>query len=517
MGVSKPRKVAIIGGGLTGVASLWALQDSCFDVHLFEASSALGGHMKTLRLESNDNQVQVDMELPTFNPKACPNLVSLLHYLGIPTTAVPFSFGVLDDDWVFKWHFSIVKSIILRPRVLCRLETYRLLLDAITLRCLGADVLTKPFFENEGFHESTESYLLEKGYSDSFRDRYLTPLLSALWRTNAGRFIPGLPVRALARSLSDHQFFSTSDTILKWRRIDPGVRHLIKTLVRHCPSEKLHLWTKVNEITRRSKSQYDLTTSNGIYSQFDHIVFTVDGDEILRLLGSTATVDEKEVLQNLGVTRNIAVLHSDYPSVTASAAPGYNYIMASSDHRRRDLVPPKSCLRYDVNMLQDIPASRFGDVYITLNTLSPPHPSLVHGVWEFTEPEPSAKSLHAQAHLPFIQNTRGLSYGFCWTGRGLLEDAVTSGLRMATEDLGATVPFEVASHAHPLATTELVSERSGLRVNLIKTTIEAIRALVLVLEVILILLGRIHTPGSKVRARLSLSRALRTRATNTQN
>ena len=71
MGVSKQRKVAIVGGGLTGIATFWALQGSGVDVHLFEASPALGGHMKTLLLESNNNQAQVDLELPTFNPNAC--------------------------------------------------------------------------------------------------------------------------------------------------------------------------------------------------------------------------------------------------------------------------------------------------------------------------------------------------------------------------------------------------------------------------------------------------------------
>ncbi|KAL5343742.1 hypothetical protein BJX70DRAFT_121428 [Aspergillus crustosus] len=516
MGVSKPRKVAIVGGGLTGVASFWAMQDSCLDVHLFEASPALGGHMKTLSLESNGNQIQVDMELPTFNPKACPNLVSLLRYLSIPTTAVPFSFGVLDDSWVFRWHISILKSVILDPRILCKLETYRLILDAITLRCLGADVLTRKSSDREDTHESTESYLSKRGYSDSFRDRYLTPLLSTLWRTNAGRLLPKLPIRALAQSLNDHQFLSTSEKIPKWRRIDHGVSYLIETLAKGFPGEGLHLQTKVNEIIRRSKSQYDLVTSSGSYSHFDHIILTVDGHEIIRLLGSALTIKEKEIIEGLSVTRNIAVLHSDYPSITAGATPGYNYVMASRDYRRPDLVPPKSCLRYDVNVLQDIPISRFGDVYITLNTLSPPHPSLVHGVWEFTEPEPSAKSLYAQSQLTSIQKTRGLSYGYCWTGRGLLEDAVTSGLRLAAEDLGASVPFNVASHPQPLDSTVILSKHPGLRVSLIRTTLEAIRALVLVLEIVMLLLGRFHTPGSKVRARLSLSRALRTGATNPQ-
>ncbi|KAL4919985.1 hypothetical protein BDW62DRAFT_29430 [Aspergillus aurantiobrunneus] len=509
MGDPKIRKVAIIGGGLTGVASFWALRGSYLDVHLFEASGALGGHMKTLLLESSGNRIQVDMELPTFDPNACPNLVSLLGYLGIPTTAVPFSIGVLDDNSVFKWHLSILGSILFCPQILFKLETYRLFLDAISLRCLGADVLIRPTSEGAYVQHSTESYLSEKGYSDSFRDRYLTPLLSTLWRTNAGRFLPSLPVKVLVHSLSNHQLLSMYEAVPKWRRIDPGTRHLVEAMATILPSQKLHLHTKVNEIARRSKSHYDLVTSEGTHSHFDHIILTVDGHEILRLLGSTVTAEEKDILQGLGVTRNIAVLHSDPPSTLDNDIPDYTFIMASRDRRRQDLVPPKSCLRYDINVLQDIPASRFGDVYITLNSLSPPHPSLVQAVWEFTEPEPSAKSLDAQSRLISIQNTRGLSYGFCWTGRGILEDTITSGLRMATE-LGATVPFNVVFHPQPLDSTEFLYSRSGLRHNLIKTALQAIRTLVLVLEIILILVGRPHAPGSKAKAQSSLSREIRT-------
>ncbi|KAL4941234.1 hypothetical protein BDV06DRAFT_6538 [Aspergillus oleicola] len=503
MGGTKQRKVAIIGGGLTGIASFWALQGSGLDVHLFEASAALGGHMKTSLLESNGNRVQVDMELPTFNPKACPNLSSLLHLLGIFTTAVPFSFGVLDDTSVLKWHISILKSILFSPGILFKLETYRLLLDAISLRCLGAEILTNPA-SKKGVEDSTESYLSKEGYCESFRDRYLTPLLSTLWRTNAGRFLPSLPITALARSLSDHQLLSTCEATPKWRRIDPGVSHLIKTMTRHLPPEKLHLESKVDKVTPRSKTQYDLVTAEGNYTHFDHIILTVDAHEILRLLGSTVTAEEKSVLQALGVTRNIAVLHSDPRPSTDTAAPGSNFIMASRDHRRQDLVPPKSCLRYDVNALQDIPASRFGDFFITLNSLSPPHPSLVQGIWEFTEPEPSLSSLNAQVRLASLQNTRGLSYGYCWTGRGVLEDAITSGFRIAIEHLGAPAPFDVVFHPHPLDRSGFRHRREGIRHHLVKITLQAIRAFVLVLEIVVILLGHVRVSGvgfrEKVRA-----------------
>ncbi|KAL2799205.1 hypothetical protein BJX66DRAFT_277034 [Aspergillus keveii] len=512
MAPSEPRKIAIVGGGLTGITSFWALQSSCHDVHLFEASPALGGHMKSWLFESRGNQVQVDQELPTFNPEACPNLVSLLYHLRIPTTAVPFSFGVLDDTSIFKWHISIVKSILLSPQILCKLETYRLLLDVVSLRYLGADVLAYPATELTSAQDLADIYLAEKSYSNNFRDRYLTPLVSMLWRTNAGRYLPHIPIKALVRSLNDHQVLSRCETVPRWRRIDPGVRYLIEAMIKHLPHEKLHLRTRVQEVIGRSKAQYDLVTSGGkqsLFEEFDHIIFTVDGPEILQLLGSTVNTEERDILRGLGVARNIAILHSDKPSTSDSAVPGHNYIMASRNFRRPEFSPPMSCLRYDINVLQDVPTSRFGDVLITLNPLSPPHPSFVQGVWEFTEPEPTAESLGAQSRLPSIQNTRGLSYGFCWTGRGLLEDAITSGLRMAVEDLGATVPFNVAFHSEPLASTDFSDRCPAIRVHLIKTVLQAIRFLVVVLEIILLLLGRVHTPGSKVRARLSLFRILR--------
>ncbi|KAI9369249.1 hypothetical protein BJX61DRAFT_163797 [Aspergillus egyptiacus] len=509
MELPRPRKVAIVGGGLTGLAALWALQGSCHDVHLFETSSLLGGHMKTLLLESSGNQVQVDMEMPTFNPKACPNLASLLYHLRIPTTAVPFTFGVLEDNSVFKWHISILKSILCHPQTLWKRETYRLLLDIISLRYLAVDVLAKPISKAMDVHDLTDSYLSKEGYSETFRDKYLVPLLSMLWRTNAGRFLPGLPVKALVHSLCDHQILSTYEMMPKWRRIDPGVRFLIETMAKDLPPEKLHLQTKVTGITRRSKSQFNLATSDGKQWKFDHIIMTIDGPEILQFLGPAANAEEKDIIQGLGVSRNIAVLHSDYPLIIDDAAPGHNYIMASRNSRRQGFAPPKSCLVYDVNVLQDIPASRFGDILITLNPLSPPHPSLVQAVWEFTEAEPSAESLLAQSRLSSIQNKRGLSYGFCWTGRGALEDAITSGLRIAIQDLGATAPFEVVFHSQSLLEDGSLPKPTGLRQNLVKTSLRIVRLLILALEVFLLLLGRLHTQGSKARFRASSSKAIR--------
>lgn len=67
MSPTEPKRVAIIGGGCAGVTSFWALQHSTHDVHLFEASSALGGRFRTVPFEYDETQANVNTGSSCFN------------------------------------------------------------------------------------------------------------------------------------------------------------------------------------------------------------------------------------------------------------------------------------------------------------------------------------------------------------------------------------------------------------------------------------------------------------------
>lgn len=84
----------------------------------------------------------------------------------------------------------------------------------------------------------------------------------------------------------------------------------------------------------------------------------------------------------------------------------------------------------------------------------------------------------------------GLSYCNAWTGRGFFEDAVTGGLKVAAEHLGADVPFEVELHKGDLDDGK--SEAGlvmGLRDHLVLTVLGLVRVYVRVFELASILLG----------------------------
>ncbi|PWY87657.1 FAD/NAD(P)-binding domain-containing protein [Aspergillus heteromorphus CBS 117.55] len=512
MPLFQSERVAVIGGGCTGITSFWALQNSVHDVHLFEASADLGGRVKTLPFEHNGNQVDVNTESPTFNAEASPNLVSLLRYLGITTSQAQLCFGATEGTCNFQWCGSVLKSILLRPWALCSLETYRILSDIIWLRYLAVDVLstklgackTKNVLQSLSAHD----YLSGEGYSNNFRNKYLAPMLSMLWSTNAGKFLPQLPVRALVQCLCDHQLLKPRQVPPDWRCIKPGTSQLVHTMSQHFPASKVHLKSRVVEVIRHGKNQYGVLTSDGQEMFFNHIIFAVNGPETIKILGSHASLQEKDIIQGLGSTRNISVLHSDpllMPEID-TPGPSCNYILASDDHHRfsqsiKDPTAHISSLSYIANSLESIPEYLFGPVYITLNPFTPPHPSHVQGVWEFADPEPSANTLVAQSRLPSIQNKRGLSYAFCWTGRGHLEDAVTAGLRLAIDHLGAKVPFEVQYHQDPLDAASSLPPRIGLKDNLVRTILRLISVYLLIFELVLVGLRALRNPASRRNSR----------------
>jgi predicted NAD/FAD-binding protein len=117
----------------------------------------------------------------------------------------------------------------------------------------------------------------------------------------------------------------------------------------------------------------------------------------------------------------------------------WNYITqtpSTSDH------VSTVCLTYNMNILQHISTSKFGDVLVTLNPLHPPDPSLTQGTWTYNHPLYNEAAIRSQEMLPRIQNRRGISYAGAWTKYGFHEDGFSSGLKVAVEHLGAKLPFE---------------------------------------------------------------------------
>jgi len=75
-------RVAVIGGGMAGVACAWLLDGIC-DVRLFEARDSLGGNIRTVPLELGGQTRAVDLGAQYFHPGPYPTYVQLLEQLGL--------------------------------------------------------------------------------------------------------------------------------------------------------------------------------------------------------------------------------------------------------------------------------------------------------------------------------------------------------------------------------------------------------------------------------------------------
>ena len=61
------RRIAIVGSGCSGIAALWALKDTTYEIHLYEADEVLGGHTNTVPFLHNNHEINVDTGFIVFN------------------------------------------------------------------------------------------------------------------------------------------------------------------------------------------------------------------------------------------------------------------------------------------------------------------------------------------------------------------------------------------------------------------------------------------------------------------
>jgi hypothetical protein len=97
---SKP-KVAVVGGGIAGVAAAWALHRSGFPVELFEKGPALGGNAKTFRWQLAEGEKDSPLLVIAWPEKYYHNYHALLAELGLERTTLPITYFVRHPDGVF--------------------------------------------------------------------------------------------------------------------------------------------------------------------------------------------------------------------------------------------------------------------------------------------------------------------------------------------------------------------------------------------------------------------------------
>ena len=431
-----PRRIAVIGAGITGLGAAWALSRR-HDVTLFEKDARAGGHANTVDVDYDGQQIAVDTGFIVYNEVNYPNLCALFDALGVATQPSDMSFGVSFSGGGLEWAGDSVSTLFAQWRNLFSVRHHAMWTEILRFNRTASTDLEVGALAGL----TLGAYLASRGFGAAFRDRYLLPMGAAIWSMPNADML-GFPAASFLAFFRNHGLLSGFDTF-QWRTVSGGSREYVRKLIADIHGD-IRLGCGVTSV-RAAGNGVDVADQTGATTRFDHVVLACHPQQALALLAD-ATPAERSILSGLRHAPNVAVLHRD-PALMPQRRKvwsSWNYI---SDAAPGLTTAPVS-LTYWMNRLQGIDRSK--PLFVTLNPAQPPRPDLTFGTFHYAHPQFDAAAERTRAALGSVQGARGLWFCGAWCGHGFHEDGLTAGLEVAAA-LGAPAPWRAVGQARALA------------------------------------------------------------------
>ena len=417
------RRIAIVGGGISGLGAAWLLSRD-HDVVLFEAAGRLGGHARTLVVRTRGRSVPVDTGFIVFNRVNYPHLCRLFARLRVPVRKSRMSFAVSVDNGRIEYGGADPRAVLAQPANAFRPGFWRMFRDiAVFNRTALADTARDPDLTVGGL-------IRRRRFGHWFERHYLLPMSGAIWSTPRAR-MRDFPARTLARFFDNHGLL-TFNRRHQWWTVVGGSRRYVSSMARDMHAQ-VRLGAKVDAVTRGSGGVRVKSTGQEAET-FDAAVLACHADTSLAILKDSSPREER-ILGRIPFVRNRLVLHTDPRLMPRRRACWSSWVYLADSGCAEE----RASVTYWMNSLQGI-----ADETPLFATLNPPgriDESRILDDHFFDHPQFDARAIAAQAQLPSIQGRADTWYCGAWTGMGFHEDGLASAVRVAGE-FGVLPPWE---------------------------------------------------------------------------
>jgi predicted NAD/FAD-binding protein len=410
------RKVAVVGAGISGLASAYFLSQR-YQVTLFEAGSYAGGHTNTVEVNLEGVCHPVDTGFLVFNDRTYPNLIELFRELGVSAYPSDMSFSVSVEGGRFEWAGTDLDSLFAQRRNLLSPRFLRMVADILRFNRNAHAYLQQGLDQALSLKKLLEAHR----YSPAFVDDYLLPMAGCIWSC-APKDILDFPAATFIQFCLNHGLLQISDRP-QWKTVRGGGRDYVQRIVQRLDDVRLN--TPVKAI-RRDDGAVQITTGQGTES-FDAVVLATHAPTSLKLL-SQPSAQESSVLSAVQYQPNTAILHTDTTllPLRKKVWSAWNYLATERVAGVRPV-----CVSYLINQLQPLPFKT--PVIVTLNPVMPVRPGSILGQFEYEHPVFDQRAIEAQRALTQLQGQANTWFAGAWTGFGFHEDGLKSALKVVDQ------------------------------------------------------------------------------------
>lgn len=405
-----PRRIAVIGGGISGMAAAHLLSAD-HAVVLFEAEGRLGGHARTVLAGKRGDQ-PVDTGFIVFNRVNYPHLVRLFEALDVPVTESNMSFGASMRGGRFEYALRDLNSVFATRSKIADPRYWRMLRDILRFNARAEAVSRDPSM-------TIGEMLRELGTGDWFRDYYIAPLSGAIWSTPI-QGILDFPARALVDFFKNHALMGLSGQH-QWYTVQGGSIEYVRRLqtAMEGAGVDIRLSCPVAGV-RRVADRVMVRPMGGDWELFDEVVFAAHSDQAMRMLEDPEP-ELRQALSHLRYQPNEAVLHSDESLMPKRRSVWSSWVYVEPENCPR---PDRIDLTYWMNSLQPIPMD--DPLFVTLNSNRPIRDELIHDVVTFHHPVYDLQAEGGRGVIRRMNGQRNTWFCGAWMKNGFHEDGFAS-------------------------------------------------------------------------------------------